>query len=270
MDKVYMQLLFASNKTVGHVTALASIVLAFAAVPLSVSAQQAVIDTPFNQRYPVESVESIATADAVLLQASKERVLLGDRYIDDQRACFKKFFVSSCLEDAKERNRISIKQVREVEVVANEFKRQSKADDRDKSLSEQRIKDEQDAIRRARDQKDKQASSARKVKDGAIKQHSVSEREAQAAGHADDRVRAHQAKVQSDAAAEAAKAPQRAANEQAYKEKAKAAEAHRRDVAEKKAEKQRDLAAKKQDQEQQKQKQKQKQTSTDSATVPAK
>lgn len=262
-----MQLLFASNRTVGHVTALASIVLAFAA-PLSVSAQQAVIDTPFNQRYPVESVQSIETADAVLLQASKERVLLGDRYIDDQRACFKKFFVSSCLEDAKERNRISIKQVREVEVVANEFKRQSKADDRDKSLSEQRIKDEQDAIRRAKSQKDKLASSVRKTKDSAVKQQSVSEREAQAAGHADDRVRAHQAKVQSDAAAEAAKAPQRAANEQAYKEKAKAAEAHRRDVAAKKAEKQRDLAAKKREQEQEQQKQKQ--APTDSATVPTK
>lgn len=262
-----MQLLF-SNKTVGQVTALASIVLAFAAVPLSASAQQAVIDTPFNQRYPVESIQSTETADAVLLQASKERTMLGDRYIDDQRDCFKKFFVSSCLEDAKERNRISLKQVREVEVAADEFKRQSKADDRDKSLSEQRIKDEQDAIRRAKDQKDKQASSARKTKDSAVKQRSVSERETQAAGHADDRVKAHQAKVQSDAAAEAAKAPQRAANEKAYKEKVKAAEAHRLDVAAKKAEKQRDLAAKKLEQEQELQKRTQ--APTNGTTAPAK
>lgn len=240
-----MQLFFASQKTWRQAAAVAGLMLASLAAATTVSAQQpAQAEPTFNQRYPAASIHSTEAADAALEAANKERAMLEDRYLDDQRACYKKFFVSSCLEAAKERNRASVKEVKEVEVVANAYKRQAKADERDKSLSEQRVKDEQDAARRAKDQQDKAAASARKVQESEAKQRSVAEREGKADGHADDRVKAHEAKLRSIQAEEAAKAPQRAANEQAYKDKVKAAEAHKKDVEARKADKERERAAK--------------------------
>lgn len=221
-----------------------------ALLPLAATAAEQVYGTPgkptFDQRYPSGSIRSVESADDVLSEASTERDVIADQYIDDQRACYKKFFVSSCLEDAKERNRVAVKQVRDVEVEANAYKRQDKADERDKSLAEQHAKDEQDAARRMQDQKEKEAASARKIKESASKQQQVSDRERQSAGQQDARVKAHEAQVRKTQAEEAAKAPQRAANEQAYKEKVKQAEAHRLDVEAKKAEKTRERAAKQQ------------------------
>ncbi|ASU41334.1 hypothetical protein hmeg3_08800 [Herbaspirillum sp. meg3] len=224
-----------------------------ALLPLSISTAQAAeqaYGTPgqptFDQRYPSGSIQSTDAADEILLEADKERQVINDQYIDEQRACYKKFFVSSCLEAAKERNRVAVRQVRDVEVEANAYKRQAKADDRDKSLAEQHAKDEQDAARRAQDQKEKAAASARKIQESAAKQKQVAERETQAEGQADVRVKAHEAQVRKTQAEEAAKAPQRAANEQAYKEKVKQAEVHRKEVEAKKAEKERERAAKQQ------------------------
>jgi len=218
--------------------------------PLAAAAAEQVYGTPgkpsFDQRYPSGAISSADVADDILAEAAKEREVINDQYIDEQRDCYHKFFVSSCLEGAKEHNRIAVKQVRNVEVEANAYKRQSKADERDKALAEQHSKDDQDAARRAQDQKDKAAASARKIQESGSKQQQVNDRERQRAGQADLRVKAHEAQVSKTQAEEAAKAPQRAANEKAYQEKVKQAEAHRKDVEAKKAEKVRERAAKQQ------------------------
>lgn len=250
MENPYMHSLFASKKMLKHAFGLLGLLLMSLANGVPVMAQETnsvvLSELPFAQRYPANSINSVERADQILDVAAKERALLDYRYIDDQRACYKHFFVSYCLENAKEHHRVLIKQIREIEAVANSYKRQSKADDRDKSLEEQRIKDEQDAARRLQDQQNKAASTALQLKDSAVKQQTVDTREGLAAGHENDRVKAHQAKLQADAADEAAKAPQRAANEEAYKEKVKAAQAHRLDVEAKKAAKEKERAAKKQ------------------------
>lgn len=250
MENPYMHSLFASKKILKHALGLLGLPLMVLATCTPAIAQEAdklaVTEIPFSQRYPANSINSIERADQVLDVAAKERASLDYQYIDDQRACYKHFFVAYCLENAKEHHRVLIKQIREIEAVANSYKRQSKADDRDKSLEEQRIKDDQDAARRLRDQQNKSAATARQVKDSAAKQQTVDAREDSAVGHENDRVRAHQAKLKAEAADEAAKAPQRAANEQAYKDKVKAAEAHRRDVEAKKAAKDKERAEKKQ------------------------
>ncbi|EJL92187.1 hypothetical protein PMI16_01126 [Herbaspirillum sp. CF444] len=227
---------------------LACAVVWLTLLPLTASAAEHVYGTPgqptFDQRHPSGSIQSADAADDILIEADKERQVINDQYIDDQRACYRKFFVASCLEDAKERNRVAVRQVRDVEVEANAYKRQAKADERDKSLAEQHAKDEQEALRRAQDQKEKAAASERKIQESMAKQKQVTERETQTAGQADLRVKAHEAQVRQKQAEEAAKAPQRAANEQAYKEKVKQAEAHRKEVEAKKAEKERERAAK--------------------------
>jgi len=239
-----MQLFFTSKKTLGNAAMLACIVFGcLAALP---AVAQQIAPVPFNERYPVTSIQSPEAADVALDAANKEHAVLDYQYIDAQRACYQNFFVAYCLGNAKDKHRALSRQVREVETAANAYKRQAKADERDKSLNEQRIKDELDAARRLQDQQDKLAASARKVTEGDAKGKAVAARENLSEGHENDRVAAHEAKVRLDAADEAAKAPQRAANEQAYKEKVKAAEAHRLDVAAKKAAKDIEHAAKQQ------------------------
>lgn len=223
-----MQLFFVVKKKSRQAVVFACVMLVSLLVSLPLLASTT--DAPFNQRYPVAGIHSIEAADEALTAVGKERAIIEARYIEEQRLCYRKFFVSSCLEGAKDRNRMRTKQMREVEVSANVYKRQAKADERDKFLGEQRIKDEQDAVRRTKDQQDKAAISERKEQERADKQHAVSAREAQTAGRGDERVKAHQAKLRSAEAAATAEAPQRAINIQIYQEKVKAAELHRQDV----------------------------------------
>ncbi|AKZ65300.1 hypothetical protein F506_10855 [Herbaspirillum hiltneri N3] len=237
-------------KTCCAPAAMLTLAVAGLALPLVAAAEPAPYGTPgkppFNERYPSGSIRSTDEADKILAEADKERLIIEDQYIAEQRDCYKRFFVTACLDGAKERNRVAGKQVRDVEVEANTYKRQAKADDRDKSLAEQRVKDEQDSARRAADQKERDAAAARKVQESAAKQEQVKQRELQSEGKEDARVKAHEAQMRQKQAADAAKAPQREANEKAYQEKVKAAEVHRKEVEANKAEKARERAAKQQ------------------------
>jgi len=237
-------------KTCCAPAAMLTLAVAGLALPLVAAAEPAPYGTPgkppFNERYPSGSIRSTDEADKILAEADKERLVIEDQYIAEQRDCYKRFFVAACLDGAKERNRVAGKQVRDVEVEANTYKRQAKADDRDKSLAEQRVKDEQDSARRAADQKERDAAAARKVQESAAKQEQVKQRELQSEGKEDARVKAHEAQLRQKQADDAAKAPQREANEKAYQEKVKAAEVHRKEVEANKAEKARERAAKQQ------------------------
>lgn len=238
------------QKTCRVPTAMLMLAVAGLTLPLVAAAEPAPYGTPgkpaFNERYPLGSIRSTDEADEILAEADKERLVIEDQYIAEQRDCYKKFFVAVCLDGAKERNRVAGKQIRDVEVEANAYKRQAKADDRDKSLAEQRVKDEQDSARRAADQKDRDAASARKMQESAAKQQQVKEREQQSEGKEDARVKAHDAQLRQKQAEDAAKAPQRQANEKAYQDKVKAAEVHRKEVEANKAQKDRERAAKQQ------------------------
>ncbi|MFZ1179954.1 MAG: hypothetical protein WAN92_00265 [Herbaspirillum sp.] len=177
-------------------------------LPLTAAAQAyGTPDKPsFDQRYSSGAAMSVEDADAILAEAGKEREVINDQHIDDQRACYHRFFASSCLEDARERNRIALKQVREVEVAARARRRQIMADDHDKALAGQQ----------------KAASETR--------QQRLSDRRHQSEGQAGSRVKAHQAQLRRKQADEAARAPQHAANEQAYQKKIQQAEARRKKI----------------------------------------
>jgi colicin import membrane protein len=177
----------------------------------------------FDQRYSSAANRSVEDVDAVLAEAGKKRQVINDQYIDDQRACYHRFFVSSCLEDAKERNRIALKQVREAEVTARVHKRQIMADDHDKALAGQ--------------QKTATVASPPKIQERETKQQRLSNREHQSEGQAGSRAKAHQARLLRKQADEAAQAPQRAVNEQAYQKKVQQAKAHRKKIEARKAEK---------------------------------
>jgi hypothetical protein len=202
---------------------------------------------PLNQRYPAGSIASGETAQKALDEAAQDRQAAQVRYVIDQRACYKKFLVASCLEEAKERKRVADKNIKQVEVEANAYQRQATVDERDRTLAEQHAKDEEDSARRLQEQKQKEAASAHKVQESNAKNREVQQRIDQNKDvPADYRIREHDAKIRQQQAEEAARAPERAANAAAREQRVKDAEAHRLDVERKKAENERERAERKQ------------------------
>lgn len=199
----------------------------------------------FIARHPIGSVSSVAGADEVLADVAKARAEVELRTLNEQRICYKKFFTNHCLDAAKERRRLALKQIRPLDVEANAFKRRATADDRDKALADQRSKEEIESPKREQDQKEKDSSTARKVKEGSEKAAAVETNTKQHAGEAEKRLTDNAAKLQRIQQAETAKVSERAANRAAFIKKAQDAAARQRQVAEKKAEKERQLAEKK-------------------------
>lgn len=215
--------------------------------PMSRSALEALeARAPITERYPAGSIKSREVAEKALAEAAQDRDALGVRYIVDQRACYQKFLVTSCLEDAKERKRMAESRIKQVEIEANTYQRQANVDERDEALAEQRKKDEEDSARRLQEQKQKEADSARKVQDSDAKRQQVQQRIDQSRGQpADYRIREHEARMRQQQAEEAARAPERAANAAAREQRIKEAEAHRLEVERKKAENERERAERK-------------------------
>ncbi len=197
----------------------------------------------FKSRY-AEVIQSEEQADQALAGAAKEKEAVEDRYVDQQRACYQKFFVSHCLGNAADEHRLDLKDVHAVEVRAKAYKRQETADERDKALLEQNKKYNEDAVGREQEQKEKEADSAKKMEESARRAQAAQQKESAVEGKPDPRVVQHEAKVRAQQAEDAARAPERAANEAKYAAKVKAAEEHKREVDARIAEKARKRAEK--------------------------
>ncbi len=92
------------------------------------------------ERYPAKSIASVQQADAALSEIKPVREQIDRLFADDRAACFERFLVSSCLNDAKEKRRLSMHAVRRIEVEAKAFLRKDKADERDRAVAERQEK----------------------------------------------------------------------------------------------------------------------------------
>ena len=89
-----------------------------------------------RQDAPPPSVTSVAEADRQLVAVAHERAGIEARYIERERVCYDKFFVTRCLDEAKEHRRTALSSQRAIEVQAQRFKRQALVDERDRQLAE--------------------------------------------------------------------------------------------------------------------------------------
>ena len=96
--------------------------------------------TALQIHYPAGSIQNDQQASAALSEVSTERKEIEQIFIEDKNACYDKFFVSSCLNSAREKRRIALRIVRKVEVEANAFLRKEKADERDRAVAERQLK----------------------------------------------------------------------------------------------------------------------------------
>ena len=167
-------------------------------------------------------VTSVAQADQQLAVVKRERADIESRYAERERVCYAKFFVTSCLDEAKERRRSALAAQRAIEVQAERFKRQAAVDERDRKLAEADKKYREEEARLAA----QPPAPVREVQDV----------QAPRPATAPQRVAARNARVKEAQAKEAAEAPQRAKNARDFERRKAESEERQRDVARKKAE----------------------------------
>ena len=174
------------------------------------------------------SIRSVADADAALAAAAAERAEIEARYVAEEQACHPKFFTTSCIDKAKDRRRIALSSVRQVEIEANAFKRQTRVLERDKALTERLEKDERERQERVIRQ------AATPAETPAVRHEAPA---TPPSSTTPDRVEKHEAKVRQQRAEESAMAEKRAANVAAYEKKQREARERQQKVAQRKAEK---------------------------------
>ncbi|RXZ38383.1 hypothetical protein D9O50_02265 [Oxalobacteraceae bacterium CAVE-383] len=209
------------------------------------SSVPAVTGEALAARYPAGSIASVATANAALDDTGRERARIDVELIRQQRVCYQKFFVSSCLGKVAEAHRLEAKKLKNIEVEANTYLRQARADERDAALAEQQAKDLADAPRRAEEQRKNALENARKVDESARRSADADARAQEATPTPDQRIAEHEKKMQQVRAQQAADAKAHDANVAAYNKKVKDAQERQKEVADKKAQKAADQAAQK-------------------------
>ncbi len=90
---------------------------------------------PSSMSSVVGTIYSVADADMALEAVADRRIRIAAQFEKDERACYEKFFVTSCLDRAKEWRRTMLSNVKLLENEANLFKRRARVEERDKKLA---------------------------------------------------------------------------------------------------------------------------------------
>jgi hypothetical protein len=195
------------------------------------------------QHYPAASIHTVESADLALREVAQVRYELDARFTEDQRLCYSKFFAAHCVDDAKERRRHALAQLRPIEIEANQFKRRAVVIERDQALSDKRAEEERDAPRRAAQQLEYERAADEKARERAHRAADVEANQQLHSADAAKREAEHQVKLRSIQAEDAASAQKRADSSAAFERKRLQSEARQREVAAKKAEKDRERAS---------------------------
>lgn len=194
-------------------------------------------------RYPEGGIKTVPAADAALAATGSEQRRIDVELIRQQRACYTRFLVASCLEKIKDAHRAESKKIKNIEIEANTYLRQARADDRDAALAEQRAQELADAPRRAEEQKKNAADAARRVEESTRRSAEADARAQPEALTPDQRIAEHDKKMQAVRTQQAADAKLHEANVASYNKKGQDAKDRQKEVADKKAEKKADQAA---------------------------
>jgi predicted small lipoprotein YifL len=178
---------------------------------------------PAPQEAPPPPVMTVAQADQQLAAVARERAGIEARFAERERVCYDKFFVTSCLDEAKERRRTALAAQRAIEVQAERFKRQAVVDERDRKLL--------DADKKYREEEAQLAAQPAKPA------REVEAAPAPRAATVPGRIAERNAKLKAAQAKEAAEAPKRAENVREYEARKAESAARQQEVARKKAEK---------------------------------
>ncbi|MCD6026386.1 MAG: hypothetical protein K0R08_905 [Solimicrobium sp.] len=85
---------------------------------------------------PTAVIESNTQADRVLQAVELSRAQIEWRYTQMEQICYNRFFINSCLLEAKNKRRNDLAKVKKSEVDANFFKRKYKVEEMDRVIKE--------------------------------------------------------------------------------------------------------------------------------------
>lgn len=126
--------------------------------------------TELTTRYPLESLTTVETANKAVADVANVKAEVEARDLEHRRACYQKFFVNHCFDNAKEQRRLAMKAIRLVDIAANAFLRRERADERDRALDIHEASLPDEAVQKAQDQKEKELSNSDKLKQSAAKE----------------------------------------------------------------------------------------------------
>jgi hypothetical protein len=174
-------------------------------------------------KYPGGSIQTEESAEQALREVDQQRAAVEQKFATQQHDCYSRFFATKCLDAAKEERRISLAQIRKVEVDANSYIRAARVVERDRNMAEKRARE---------------ASNPPKPLSEAASKQNGSQSAPHDPNEGERRVAEHEAKMKTQQQNDAAKVDERAAKAEAHKKKVADSEQRQRDVAQKKAEKQ--------------------------------
>lgn len=169
---------------------------------------------------PVAPTHSVAEADRKLAQATRERAQAEAAFGASEQLCYAKFLVNNCLDKAREKHRLTLAGLRAIELEADHYKRQARADERDRELARAEVEFQAEQARMAAAPPPPRVERA----EAAPRPEPVPR----------DRPAEQAAKVTQRAAREKAGAAQRAANVEAYEKRKRASEQRQKEIADKK------------------------------------
>jgi colicin import membrane protein len=164
---------------------------------------------------------SVAQANTKLAQVAVERAAIEATYANSEQVCYTRFFVNTCLEDAREKRRGALVVQAAIEDEAQYYKRKFAVDERDREVGKAIKEYDEDQARAAAMPP---PPPREEVKPVAAPKATLAARSAKRQARADAR-----------AAKELAEAPKRAANVKEFEQRKRDAEQRQREIAEKKA-----------------------------------
>jgi colicin import membrane protein len=96
--------------------------------------------TSVMERYPSGAIDSVEVADRALEDIKRQRSVVETQFAQNEASCYEKFFVTACMDGAKERRRKAMKQLESIEVEANSYNRRARAEKREQALRDRQAK----------------------------------------------------------------------------------------------------------------------------------
>ncbi|MGV3742527.1 MAG: hypothetical protein ACO1NO_09490 [Burkholderiaceae bacterium] len=200
------------------------------------------------ERYAPGSIISTEIADRALDDVRNQRAFVEGQFTQDEAVCHKKFFVTSCMDAAKDRRRMALKQLGAIEVEANARIRRAGVEQKDQALRERQVKKETSAVDKADMPNSGAQNEAPPTAQDISEVESRSRQSAPASPQAQtspaDRPAVQAEDPAQARAKEAAEAEKRAENIRAFEKKQQRSLERQRKIAEKKREKEQKLQQK--------------------------
>jgi colicin import membrane protein len=169
---------------------------------------------------PPPATHTAAEARDKLDAVVKQRAAVQATYARAEQLCYAKFFVTDCLDDAKDRRRLELVRLRAIEVEAELFQRRAKLAEREKAVAE--------AEQAAQVEEARRLAEPRVASPEAQREEQRKPEPATAQRKADNAARVKQLEAQ-----EQADRPRRAANNAATAKRRAESEQRQREIAEK-------------------------------------